>query len=853
MKKAVLIFLLFVIAGCSGSLKNSWSNFTAYYNTFYNAKNDYEAGLEKIESQPVLIDGNALVRTHPAPPNAGSTDFEEAIQKSAQLLRRHPDTKWTDDALLLIGKSYYYRQEYYLSLQKFEELLALNSTDALKQQAVIWKGRTLLDIESFSEGTQFLESRLQNLAGGWSQQNRSEAQLILGQHFANLEQWSQAGDLILTAVPNLKSTTLKGRSYFLLGQIFQQQQDLNRAFQSYSNVESNFPGFEYVYRADIKRAEVARLLGNIETAQTIYSSMLRDDKNFERRSEIYFQLAQISESEGNYREAERLYQNILDDDAVNNSAGLLRDTYYQLGQLYSNKYQNYELATAYFDSSSRQSANQTPGTSQDGAQVLAEAYGRYVSLKDEIDRVDSLLRLGSLSEEALQAELAEIRQQRRQVIQGSRNSVQQASNTLTNLRDDDTYRRNEANEESYSFGFLNYRNPEQRRTARLQFETIWGARPLADNWRRREAVATIQNEQENAAENDSPASGNDVASIVEEQAGIDIGEIPRTKQAVQQQKSVRLNAQYRLGSLFFLTLNQPDSAVYYYQKVLAGKVSTDLRAQTLYSLHEVYKLQQRPDSAAKYKEQIFTNYPDTRYARRIQNQADSKRGPSNYAARDSSLLLRDKAAQILSDNITEEPRAERAEKLRLLALNNKTQAPAPAIYYQAMREYIQLAKKKDSVFTASSNPGSRPSYAGRYWNQVRELIKEFKEVFPAAPQTIRVNAWANVLGRAVEESAIKCSELGVSPQIIPDRATFLASVTLPQKVQQMNLSGSVEYRMLIDKEGKVVSYELLSTPTNLGIEEAYQQAIEKSLLFEPILRDGKPVQATCDVALPIKR
>jgi outer membrane biosynthesis protein TonB len=81
----------------------------------------------------------------------------------------------------------------------------------------------------------------------------------------------------------------------------------------------------------------------------------------------------------------------------------------------------------------------------------------------------------------------------------------------------------------------------------------------------------------------------------------------------------------------------------------------------------------------------------------------------------------------------------------------------------------------------------------------------------------------------------------------------LASVTLPQKVQKMNLSGSVEYRMLIDKEGKVVSYELLSTPTNLGIEEAYQQAIEKSLLFKPILRDGKPVQATCYVALPIKQ
>jgi hypothetical protein len=51
----VALSLLVSVGGCHGVLKSSWNNFTAYYNTFYNAKHQYEDGLKQIEKQKVPI------------------------------------------------------------------------------------------------------------------------------------------------------------------------------------------------------------------------------------------------------------------------------------------------------------------------------------------------------------------------------------------------------------------------------------------------------------------------------------------------------------------------------------------------------------------------------------------------------------------------------------------------------------------------------------------------------------------------------------------------------------------------------------------------------------------------------
>jgi hypothetical protein len=57
----------------------------------------------------------------------------------------------------------------------------------------------------------------------------------------------------------------------------------------------------------------------------------------------------------------------------------------------------------------------------------------------------------------------------------------------------------------------------------------------------------------------------------------------------------------------------------------------------------------------------------------------------------------------------------------------------------------------------------------------------------------------------------------------------------------------------VTKKGKVVSYELISQNTSLGIEEAFEEAFEEHLQFAPLKAENIPEEVTCQVAFPIRR
>ncbi|MDZ7690717.1 MAG: hypothetical protein U5K69_06215 [Balneolaceae bacterium] len=161
MKNAFLIATLIFLMGCGGSLKNSWTNFRAYYNTYYNAKENYQVGLRQVQEQPVELDITEPIRVHQRPVKTGGQEFQQAIDKGAQLLRKFPESKWVDETLELIGKSYYFRQEFYSALQKFEEQYNVTESPKMRQRSVVWKGRVLMDLDQYSQAIAFWRSSAQ--------------------------------------------------------------------------------------------------------------------------------------------------------------------------------------------------------------------------------------------------------------------------------------------------------------------------------------------------------------------------------------------------------------------------------------------------------------------------------------------------------------------------------------------------------------------------------------------------------------------------------------------------------------------------------------------------------------------
>ncbi|HKK46902.1 MAG TPA: tetratricopeptide repeat protein [Balneolaceae bacterium] len=859
---------MFLVLGCGQSLKSSWSNFRAYYNTYYNAKKNFNAGLKKVEEQPYKIDPNQPVRIHHAPLPAGDSDFEKAIDKGAKVLRKYPNSKWVDESLLLIGKSYYYQQKFYPALQKFEELQKIGTSPKMKQLAVIWKGRTLLDLKKYNQGVTYLGEILEDYPQNWSVRQKGQIQALMGEHHAMLQNWEQASNYLSKAISNIDKKKIMGRTLFLYGQVLEHQERYGEAYYAFSKVKDYFPGFEYIYWAGVKQADVARREGNLDVAISIYDKLRKDDKNFQRRDELTYQIARTLEMKGSNKAAEQSYRLLLygTQDQATQSRSLKSDIYYRLGKINSDVYNNYDLAAAYFDSSSMMKSNVSDNEDTRNAQALAKAFNTYTRLRKNIQHADSLLWLGSLSSGQLDSVIQKIRLQKRNELMNRQE--EDAQNTLAN----ENFQESGQPTKSSIYGFLNYRSPELVQRAKEEFRIIWGNRPLVDDWRRQEAIQQISVDTEQVSTQDTTAqiTTADQADI----AGLDLNldEIPKTESDRIRLKTQKANAQYQLGNLFFLNLSAPDSARRYFYRVIHEDLDHELRARSMYSLYELFNTTGRKDSLRYWGNRILKEYPKTKYARRVR----SNLGESSpqTADEDSSRILLEKYRYI---EHSKDP--YKAAKLRKLALENRDSDLASYIYYQAIESYIRQARARQNVadslqkkiYGFLSDSLKKPTvsrdstqyisvdslhFSHMYWDSVRIVLQEFDTTFTNSRQHQKVRKLLETLGKPKAHTQAKlptCEDLGASLSVSPGMQEFLSKVTYPEKLKNMSLSGKVEYSFVVSPDGNWDSYRLVSNRTSLGIEDAFEKAFKKHLHFKPLDIKNPPKKLRCKVSFPISQ
>jgi tetratricopeptide (TPR) repeat protein len=680
-----LLVISFLAGGCSSSLKSSWKNFNAYYNTYYNAQRSYSIGLDKNLSQSRDYNPLQPIRVHERPVNAGAQDFENAIQKGANILRRHDESKWVDDALGLIGKSYYFRQDYFSAEQKFRELYITTNATEMRQEAVIWRGRVLLDLELHSEGIAYLSEQLNTLEGQWKPDKRAEAKTVLAQHYVNQENWSMAAEELAQALPGLKSKAYKERGYFLLGQVYENLEETELAFEAYDQVQNYYMEYQVQYLAQRKKAEVARMLGQNELAYSIFNDMLRDDKNMDYRSELDYELARTEHDRGNYTRAEGMYKAVLRNNLVKPSSEIAAMTYNGLAEIYQEEYEDYRMAASYYDSAAQQNADPDRLPENFEASVLAESFGEYARIKEEIAHQDSLLHLGRLSPQEFDSALAVIRQNRINEIRMLREEQQQQQNQMVNVNQ----QQEEQSVIDVSNGFLNSNNPAMQQSMKQQFYAIWGDRPLADNWRVQSMIRATSDASNSVAE----TTQGDVD--VEEEVinvQIDISNIPFDAQEQDSVQQLIYSKQYELGTLFYLSLDMPDSAARYFERVIDASENEEIIKVSLYSLSELYESVGNTPKAREAARELIERYPDSNYAEWVAEQFDLP-------------LLRTVQTEVITPiqlyrNITIDDTLthfKKAQKLYTFALENRSEDIAPRAQYESIQLYIRSGKE-DSVY-----------------------------------------------------------------------------------------------------------------------------------------------------------
>ncbi len=649
MRLSACVLLIAVVSGCSSGsfVGKRFDNFTAYYNTFYNAEKSFDAGTKALESGDRRVDRSTYLRVVDLPAGgAGGRDFENAIKKSADVLRDHPDSKWVDDALMLIGKSYYYTSNTVGAEQKFREVIQRESD--LEDEARFWLGLTLMSSGALNEaGTHLRESiEQEDIERKW----RGRMQAVLGELYVRQKRWDEAAEALRQAAGEMDDKQLGSRAQFLLGQVYETLGNYQEAAQAFRDVRRFNPLYELSYASRHNAIRVEGVYGDAEVALNDLRKMERDDKHFQYRAELRYLRGLILQEGGYASDAVAEYTRLLYD-ADANVATVRGPIHYQLGVIYRDMLADFSRAAAHFDTAStalraarpsRAGSGQmdalgdAPGAIRDAPQQ-AEVFGSYAEIHAEVARLDSLLYLGSLDEEAFLVRIQEIRRQRATELVAERErqkslAVQEQFGRNTGFEAAGRSPAAAANTPTGSAGFLFHRERSRVQENLLSFFDRWGERPLVVNWRRiasvsgsaeRNPVATVDGSQ--ASTDLLIADGN---SVTEEallaSVDVDLSAIPRTPERIVAMETERATARYELANVLFLSIEMPDSAAAWYRTVVEENPDLPVASRALYAIAEVQRTLGDVESANAIYRRVLDEYPDSEVAERAAERIGAK-------------------------------------------------------------------------------------------------------------------------------------------------------------------------------------------------------------------------------------
>lgn len=613
---------LFLHAGCKQGafLSTRFENFTAYYNRFYNAQDAFREGVKSIERSRQEINRDEYITLF-VNADARGGSFEKVIKKSADLLRAYPRSKWVDDAILLIGKAYYYQGEYVGAEQKFNEVV--QSEGPLQDEARFWLARTLIASRSYEEAGDLLRTALErpSTSEKWAGQMR----LALGELYVRQKNWTAAATALERGVQRTVERELTARAYFLLGQVYETLTEYEKSARAYRAVTGLKPSYELIYAASMAEAEVSGLKVRPDLGLNILKRLAKDDKYYKQRGEINLLKGRILAKRGEVQEAYNVFYTLLYDKNAN-ATNIRGKVHYAMGQMFRDQVKDFKRAGAHFDTSATSLRTNigegakmfTPSAIMD-ASKLSSTFKGFNKTAIRVHEIDSLLWVAGLNRKgfdslmtiarqrkekeqlALQAE-AERRQAEAQFQAGNQSRL---NNTAALTRPG----------ESMPGGFLGHLDPVRVQQGKNDFKQKWGERPLMPNWRRKAAIGSLNTA--GTAKNDSLRNAQREAALAQAKKGvivIDTSAVPRTVSHKQKLVFERADKRYELGNTLFLSLNMPDSAAVWYRLVIDDEKNTPVAQRAYFALAELQRSMKDTNTSNRLYQLIIDQFPDSDFA-----------------------------------------------------------------------------------------------------------------------------------------------------------------------------------------------------------------------------------------------
>lgn len=626
----MLAVIIIVTANSCSTKKNSFTrrvyhNLTGHYNMFWNGRESYREGVAQLD-KTVKDNYNDILRVY----NYGSETeaqglnpyMDKAIEKASVNIERHSMyfnrreyVRWIDDSYMLIGLSYFYKQDYNKARRTFEFVSNEYKDDGLRYDALLWLANSYSQLKKYKR----TQSVLDNLISEMDKDSKAPLRvqksipLVKADMFILQKKYSQAKEPLLDALYFNQKKITDARIRFILGQIYQGEGELYKASDYYKEVIKKNPPYEMAFNAAINLAKSYDTRFGIDSKSIVRNleKMLREDKNKDFLDQIYFALADIASKDGLDTLTIHYLKLSVATSKVNNYQKVASAL--KLGNILFERAE-YKTAQAYYDTA---------------VQVLPKDYPDYKIIKTRteyltelvqnlivIETEDSLQNLAAMSEEERLAIIDKIiedlkEQEELQKELDEQMAAMAAANLQTGL--------NQPSGQASSGSWYFY-NPATISFGLSEFKKKWGGRKLEDNWRlsNKQAIFEAKDEEEAIALSDSLSTDSTMVFSDDPHAReYYLQNLPFTDTLLAVSDGKIEEALFNLGFIYKDKLEDEPKSVESFETLLSRFPENENRLKVYY---ELYRLYTRLDSTAKaeeYSNLIIQLFPESDYAKLI--------------------------------------------------------------------------------------------------------------------------------------------------------------------------------------------------------------------------------------------
>lgn len=622
MKIRLSYFIPVILAAACSSESNTWTsrafhNTTAHYNGYYYALEEVTK-IEQSIQRHHQDDYNQLLWLFPRLDSLFAKSYDKSVQEAIKMasiaIQRHPNSKWVDDAYILVGKARLYNFDWGNAIQTFKYVNnpKVTKDSHTRHRALIHLIRTFTEHKEYNNAEAVFDYLQKEPLNKTNKKNFLLEKAYYYQVRNDLDKMIRN---LTEAAPLLAKKDKPGRIYFIIGQVYQTLGFEAEAYNYYRQCLATHPEYEVDFYARLYMAQVAEIskARNVVNARKSFRKLLKDSKNKEFRDKIYYELGvfeekqnNIGEAIANYNQAIRLGSNKLVDG----------DAYLRLGEIYYDTLKKFELAQAYYDSAVASISSKRPD--YPAIKARQEVLNEFVKHLNTIAWQDSLLALASLDTTAIRSIIKKALEGNQPVQSANRKKKKRERTEIVQRKGNEITE----NPVAVQAGNWYFGNPSAVGLGQVEFVRVWGNIPLEDNWRR-SSRASPPSDRINpiiSAEVSPDKKSNLVSKKdpVEEVFGNLLKELPLTNE----QRAASLNkieeAYFALGDIYYFKLNEKDNAVATFEKLLSRFPKTTHEPEILYKLYLIHK-ESDPQRANALASRLITQYPETDFARILVN------------------------------------------------------------------------------------------------------------------------------------------------------------------------------------------------------------------------------------------